>query len=128
MPIVKHNPQDIFPQYKNYSHAVEVKGESRILLISGLNGYERDGKTMPESFAEQADIVWGHIGAILRAAGMDYENIISLRSYLSKPEYREENIRTSVKYLDTCEPAWTVVCCQLLESRWKLEIEAVAAV
>lgn len=128
MPIVKHNPQGVFPPYENYSHAVEVTGESRILFISGLNGYEADGKTMPESFTEQADLVWGHIGAILRSAGMDYENIISLRSYLSDPAFREENNRTSMRYLGANKPSWTVICCRLLESKWKLEIEAVAAV
>ena len=128
MPIVKHNPKDVFPPYRNYSHAVEVSGGSRILLISGLNGYELDGKTMPESFTEQADVVWEHIGAILRSAGMDYKDIVSLRTYLSSPEYREENKRTSSKYLGAAEPSWTVICCQLLESKWKLEIEAVAAI
>ena len=128
MPIVKYNPREVFPPYQNYSHAVEVSGDSRILFISGLNGYAVDGKTMPESFTEQADLVWGHIGAILRSAGMDYENIISLRTYLSDPADREENVVTSRKYLGTCEPSWTAVCCRLLESKWKLEIEAVAAI
>ena len=128
MPIVKHNPTDVFPPYRNYSHAVEVSGGSRLLFISGLNGYEIDGKTMPETFSEQADVVWSHIGAILRSAGMDYKDIVSLRTYLSNPEHREENIRIGMKYLGTSEPSWTVFCCQLLEPKWKLEIEAIAAV
>ena len=127
MPIVKHNPADVFPPYENYSHAVEVTGGSRLLFISGLNGYEIDGKTMPETFTEQADVVWSHIGTILRSADMDYKNIVFLRSYLSDPEHREENIKAGKRYLGTSEPAWTVFCCQLLESKWKLEIEAVAA-
>jgi enamine deaminase RidA (YjgF/YER057c/UK114 family) len=128
VPIIKHNPKDVFPQYKNYSHAIEVSADSRILFISGLNGYEIDGETMPETFTEQADVVWGHIGAILKSAGMDYKNIVLLRTYLSNPECREENIQTSMKYLGSNEPSWTVICCQLLESKWKLEVEAVAAV
>jgi enamine deaminase RidA (YjgF/YER057c/UK114 family) len=33
-----------------------------------------------------------------------------------------------MKYLGNNQPALTVVCCQLLEPRWKLEIEAVAAI
>ncbi len=32
-----------------------------------------------------------------------------------------------MKYLGDNHPASTVICCQLLESKWKLEIEAVAA-
>ena len=127
MPITKHNPSELFPQYRNYSHAIEMSGESRLLFISGLNGYLTDGKTMPDSFEEQGEIIWGHIGAILESAGMTYDNIISLRTYLSGPEYDEPNVKLRMKYLGDNQPALTVICCQLLEPKWKLEIEAVAA-
>jgi len=127
MPITKHNPIEMFPQYRNYSHAVEVSGNSRLLFISGLNGYLSDGMTMPDSFEEQAEIIWRYVGVILKSAGMTYENIVSLRTYLASPEYDEPNVRLRMKYLGDNQPASTVVCCQLLESKWKLEIEAVAA-
>jgi 2-iminobutanoate/2-iminopropanoate deaminase len=126
--IIKHNPQTLFPQYKNYSHAIEVEGESRLLFISGLNGYLSDGTTMPESFEEQGEIIWGHIGEILESANMSYENIISLRTYLANPEYGDANVKLRVKYLGNNEPSSTVICCQLLETKWKLEIEAIAAI
>lgn len=127
MPITKHNPIELFPQYRNYSHAVEVSGNSRLVFISGLNGYLSDRKTMPDSFEEQGEIIWRHMGVILKSAGMTYENIVSLRTYLSSPEYDEPNVRLRMKYLGDNQPASTVICCQLLESKWKLEIEAVAA-
>ncbi len=127
MAITKHNPKELFTPYRNYSHAVEVSGGSRLLFISGLNGYLSDGKRMPDSFEEQGEIIWEHIGAILKSAGMTYGNIISLRTYLASPEYDEANVQLRMKYLKDNHPASTVVCCQLLESRWKLEIEAVAA-
>jgi hypothetical protein len=41
--MISHNPEGVFPLYRNYSHAVEVKGDSSILLISGLNGYLQNG-------------------------------------------------------------------------------------
>ena len=127
MPITKHNPSELFPQYRNYSHAIEVGGEFRLLFISGLNGYLADGKTMPESFEEQGEIIWGHIGAILKSAGMTFDDIISLRTYLAGPEYDEPNVKLRMKYLGNNQPTLTVICCQLLEPKWKLEIEAVAA-
>ena len=127
MPTIKHNPQELFPQYRNYSHAVEVSSNARLLFISGLNGYLSDGKTLPDSFEEQCEVIWRHIGIILKSAGMSYENIVSLRTYLSSPEYDEPNVKLRMKYLGNNQPALTVICCQLLESRWKLEIEAVAA-
>jgi 2-iminobutanoate/2-iminopropanoate deaminase len=127
MTVTKHNPKELFPQYRNYSHAVEVSNSSRLLFISGLNGYLPDGKTMPDSFEEQGEFIWKHIGTILKSANMTYENIISLRTYLSSPEYDEPNVRLRMKYLGDNQPASTVICCQLLETKWKLEIEAVAA-
>ena len=98
-----------------------------MLFISGLNGYLADGKTMPDSFEEQGELIWRYIGVILKSAGMTYENIVSLRTYLASPDYDEPNVRLRVKYLGNNRPASTVICCQLLESRWKLEIEAIAA-
>ena len=127
MTIIQHNPKDLFPPYRNYSHAVEVTGNSRLLFISGLNGYWPDGTTMPDSFKEQGELIWKHIGSILAAADMSYANIVSLRTYLASPEYDEPNVQLRMKYLGNNHPASTVICCQLLETKWKLEIEAVAA-
>ena len=124
---MKHNPANIYAPYRSYSHAVEIRGDSRLLIISGLNGYLADGVTMPESFEEQAEIIWGHIGTILASAGMTYANIVSLRTYLSSPEYDEPNVLLRQKYMGDNHPASTVVCAQLLDPRWKVEIEAMAA-
>jgi len=127
MPVIQHNPDGVFPPYRAYSHATEVRGESRLLFISGLNGYDSDGTTMPESFEEQAELVWAHIRTILDSAGMGVANIVSLRTYLSDPKYDEQNVRMRVKHLGSHRPASTVVCCQLLGPLWKLEVEVVAA-
>ena len=87
MSIVKHNPEGLFPPYRNYSHAVEIKGNAALLIISGLNGYLKDGTTMPDSFEEQGEIIWQHLGTILKSAGMDYSNMVSIRTYLADPSY-----------------------------------------
>jgi 2-iminobutanoate/2-iminopropanoate deaminase len=127
MSVILHSPDGIFPPYRCYSHAAEVRGDARLLIISGLNGYEADGITMPESFEAQGELIWQHLGTILRAAEMDYHNLISLRTYLASPEHDEANVRLRMKYLGTHRPALTVVCCQLLDPLWKLEVEAMAA-
>ncbi|GHM98569.1 hypothetical protein WSM22_00590 [Cytophagales bacterium WSM2-2] len=127
MPVIKHNPEGVFPPYRNYSHAVEIKGDSQLLIISGLNGYNSDGKSMPETFEEQGELIWQHLGTILKSAGMDYQNIVSLRTYLADPIYDEPNVQLRMKYLGDNKPASTVICCKLLEPKWKLEVEAMAA-
>lgn len=127
MPVIKHNPEGVFPPYRNYSHATEIRGDARLLIISGLNGYLSDGETMPETFEEQGELIWQHLGTILRAAEMDYGDLVSLRFYLASPQYDEANVQLRMKYLGTHHPALTVICCQLLDPRWKLEVEAMAA-
>ena len=127
MPITTHNPAGVFPPYRSYSHAVEVAAGSRLLFISGLNGYESDGKIMPDSFEGQAELIWAHLQTILKNAGMGLNCLVSLRFYLADPQYDEANVRLRMKYLGSHRPALTVVCCKLLEPQWKIEVEAVAA-
>ena len=64
MTITRHNPADVFPPYANYAHAVEVPGNARTLYVSGLNGFEHDGISMPATFEEQAALVWRHLERI----------------------------------------------------------------
>jgi enamine deaminase RidA (YjgF/YER057c/UK114 family) len=127
VPVIKHNPEKMYPQYQSYSHAIEISSSSRLLIISGLNGYLPDGQSMPETFEEQGEIIWQYLGTILASAQMSYQNLVSIRTYLASPEFDEANVRLRRKYLGDHEPASTVVCCQLLDRSWKLEIEAMAA-
>jgi len=127
MPVIQHNPDGVFAPYRGYAHASEIRGDARLLIISGLNGYLADGKTLPASFEDQGEVIWQHIGTILHAANMGYRDIVSLRTYLADPQYDEANVRLRVKYLGDHRTASTVVCCTLLDPAWKLEIEAMAA-
>jgi len=95
--------------------------------VSGLNGYEADGKTLPESFDAQAELIWTHLRTILASAGMEYGDLVSLRTFLADPADDEANVRMRVRHLCTHQVTLTVVCCPLLDPRWKLKIEAVAA-
>jgi enamine deaminase RidA (YjgF/YER057c/UK114 family) len=50
-----------------------------------------------------------------------------VRTYLADPAFDEQNALMRVKHLEGNRPASTAVCCQLLEPKWKLEVEAMAA-
>lgn len=127
MNVKKHNPAGLYPPYVGYAHAIEVPAGARTLHISGLNGYEADGKTIPEGFEEQSDLIWRHLKAILSSAGMGVENLVFLRTYLASPEYKEENKRIRKKHLGDHQVGITVVAATLLVPEWKLEVEAVAS-
>ena len=121
------DPAGLFPPYANYAHAIEVQGGSRMLYISGLNGFEDDGVTMPASFEEQAELVWRHLARVLAAADMTYADLVSLRFYLADPADDPANVAILRRHLGGHRSARTVVCAQLLDPSWRIEIEAVAA-
>lgn len=127
MTITPHNPSAVFPPYRSYAHAVEVPPAARTLYISGLNGYEADGVTMPADFAGQATLAWRHLGTILESAGMDYADVISLRCFLASAADDAANVEVLSAHLGEHVAARTVVVQQLLEPDWLVEIEAIAA-
>lgn len=122
-----HNPPEVFEPYVNYAHAVEVPANSRTLYISGLNGYEVDGRTMPSSFEGQATLIWRHLASVLASADMTYADLASLRFYLAEPAYDAKNVALLMSHLGAHRAARTVVCARLLEPDWLIEVEAIAA-
>ncbi len=110
-----------------YAHAVEVPSGARTLHISGLNGFEADGVTMPVAFADQAELVWDHLATVLADAGMAYDDLVSLRFYLADPADDPANVAILTRRLGAHRCARTVICAQLLEPTWRIEVEAVAA-
>jgi len=125
--VTHHNPADVFPPYECYAHAVDVPAGARTVYVSGLNGFEADGVTMPASFEEQARLVWRHLARILADAGMTLGDLVSLRFYLADPSYDTANVQILKEHLGEHKAARTVVCAKLLEPRWLIELEAVAA-
>jgi 2-iminobutanoate/2-iminopropanoate deaminase len=53
--------------------------------VSGLNGSEAHGKTLPDSFAAQAELIWKHLRTVLASARMNTGDLVSLRTYLADP-------------------------------------------
>jgi 2-iminobutanoate/2-iminopropanoate deaminase len=124
---IAHNPTGVFPPYANYAHAVEVQSNARTLYVSGLNGFEVDGITMPETFAAQATLIWQHLTSVLGSANMTLADLVSLRFYLAEPAFDPENVALLKSHLGQHQAARTVLCARLLEPNWLIEVEAIAA-
>jgi enamine deaminase RidA (YjgF/YER057c/UK114 family) len=75
------NPQDIHQPLGSYSHQIEIRGNERLLVISGQVGMREDG-TIPDDPYEQIDIAFENIFRNLRAAGMDVNDLIKITYYL----------------------------------------------
>jgi enamine deaminase RidA (YjgF/YER057c/UK114 family) len=75
------NPQDVHEPVGSYSHQIEIKGNERLLVISGQVGMREDG-TISDDPLEQIDIAFENIFRNLRAAHMDVKDIVKLTYYL----------------------------------------------
>ena len=75
------NPEEVHEPLGSYSHQIEIKGNERLLVISGQVGMRQDG-TVPEDPFEQIDVAFENIFRNLRAANMDVKDIIKITYYL----------------------------------------------
>lgn len=110
----------------NYAQALEVRGATRFLFVSGQIPLRLDG-VLPTSFAGQARQVWAHVLAQLEAAGMGVGNIVRVTTYLADRLHARENREIREEILGDHRPALTVVIAEIFDPAWLLEIEVVAA-
>ena len=75
------NPQDVHKPLGSYSHQIEVRGNERLLVISGQVGMREDG-SVPDDPFEQIELAFENIFRNLRAAGMDVQDLIKITYYL----------------------------------------------
>jgi 2-iminobutanoate/2-iminopropanoate deaminase len=75
------NPEDIHEPVGSYSHQIEIKGNERMLVISGQVGMNKDG-TVPGDALEQVDLAFENVIRNLHAANMEVEDIIKITYYL----------------------------------------------
>ena len=110
----------------NYAQAVKIEGARTLLYISGQIPVDAAGH-VPDSFGEQAQLVWANVSAQLRAAGMTFDNLVKVTIFLSDRIYADENRSIRQEVLGSRKVALTAIITGIFDSAWLLEIEAVAA-
>ena len=127
MEIIDRNPSDgVYAATDDYVHAVEVRGAERLLFVAGTMGLDPSG-TPGTTLAEQLDLIWSNLRAILASAGMTVDNIVRLTSYLRDPSYAEANAAARIAALGGRAVPTTAIVAQTLVSDWLVEIEIIAA-
>jgi 2-iminobutanoate/2-iminopropanoate deaminase len=127
METVPHNPTDgVYPATGDYVHAMEVRGAERLLFVSGTMGLDPGGKPGAD-LAEQLDLIWSNIRAILASAGMTVANIVRLTSYLRDPSYATANAAARTAALGGRRVPTTAIVATTLVDEWLVEIEVIAA-
>jgi enamine deaminase RidA (YjgF/YER057c/UK114 family) len=124
--IVRAPGAGVYPATGDYLHALEVRGVERLLFVSGTMGLDGDGRP-GATLAEQLDLVWANIRAILASAEMTVDNIVRVTSYLRVASYATANAEARVAALGGRLVPTTAIVVQTLERDWLVEIEVVAA-
>lgn len=124
----KHNPSTIAPPYKNiYSQAVEIKGGSRQLWLSGQLGVKPDG-SIDSTIEGQSEIVMSNMKEILASAGMTFDDLIRINAYMLNVGDIPKFAVVRASYIGDSKPAMTtVVVSGLAAPEWLIEVEAVAS-
>ena len=121
------NPHDIHKPLGLYSHQVEIRGNERIVVISGQVGMREDG-TVPEDPLEQIDLAFENIFRNLQAANMDVNDIIKLTYYLVGEIDVAKRRELVASRLQGHQPCSTLLYVASLASpEYKVEIEAWAS-
>jgi 2-iminobutanoate/2-iminopropanoate deaminase len=114
------------PKAMGYSQAVKLTDFKELVFVSGQIPETVDGE-VPADFDGQCRLVWRNLEAQLRAAGMSFDNLVKVTTYLSHPSQREAQSRIRREVLGDRSVALTVILCDIYASKWLLEIEAIAA-
>ena len=121
------NPSSIAPPAADYAHAVVTEGASTWLHTSGVVPVRPDG-TVPDGIAEQAEVVWRNIAAMLDEAGMHPDDIVSVTTYAVVGEPLAEVMAARDRFLGSHRAASTLVTVPALaQPSWLMEIAVVAA-
>jgi 2-iminobutanoate/2-iminopropanoate deaminase len=121
------NPKAIAPPAANYAHAVLTQGASKWLHTSGVVPIRPDG-TVPGDSAEQAEVIWANIGAILAEAGMRPSDIVSVVTYVVDGVDLAAVMAARDQFMGRHRAASTLLTVQhLARSEWRMEIAIVAA-
>jgi 2-iminobutanoate/2-iminopropanoate deaminase len=109
----------------DYIHALEVVEPRRLLFVSGTMGLDADG-VAPATLAEQLDLVWSNIQAILATAGMTLAHVVRVTSYLCDAADAEANAAARMAALDGRPVPTTAIVVGHLDRSWLIEIEVMA--
>jgi 2-iminobutanoate/2-iminopropanoate deaminase len=76
------NPTNVHAPIGSYVHQIELRGDERLLVLSGQIGMREDG-SLPADPVEQLSVALENVRRNLQAAGMDVQDVIKLTFFLA---------------------------------------------
>lgn len=122
-----HILDELHHHSSHVAHGVEVPAGARLLFTNGQVGTKPDGTT-PETTAEQAEVVFTRVGAVLAAANMTLSDVVRLTVFLADQGDVGTFVAVRDRVMGDHKPgAIILVVKALARPGLKIEIEAIAA-
>jgi 2-iminobutanoate/2-iminopropanoate deaminase len=126
MPTTFSNPRAVHAPVGPYSHTALVPSGTELLFVSGQVGMRPDG-TVPDAFAEQAELTFQNLRACLAAHGLGVESVVKLGVFIVPGQDFQLLRAAREQHFGGHRPTSTSVFVpQLAAPELLLEIEAIA--
>jgi 2-iminobutanoate/2-iminopropanoate deaminase len=120
------NPRAVHAPVGPYSHTAVVPGGTALVFISGQVGMRLDG-SVPEGFAEQAEVTFENLRACLAEHGLSVEAVVKLGVFIVPGQDFQLLRAARERHFGAHRPTSTSVYVpQLANRKFLLEIEAIA--
>jgi len=122
-----HVLDELHHHRSNVAHGVEVPAGARLLFTNGQVGTKPDGST-PEATAEQVEVIFERLKAVLKAADMTLNDIVRFDVYVTDRADIDPFAEVRDRVMGDHKPGATLLVVNgLARPQLKIEIEAVAA-
>jgi 2-iminobutanoate/2-iminopropanoate deaminase len=120
-------PVHLAPTAANYAHAVVSIGSAKVLHTSGVVATRSDA-SVPDDLAEQAQVIWENLLAMLEEAEMEVTDIVSVTTYVVVGNDLSVVMAARDRVMGEHRAASTLVPVPALaQPTWKMEVAIVAA-
>jgi 2-iminobutanoate/2-iminopropanoate deaminase len=120
-------PAAVRPPFGRYSHGIEVPPGARLVVTSGQLGIRPDG-SIPDDVADQAEICFAAIAAILAEADMTMADVIRINAFVTRREDFPAYMAVRDRWVSDPPPASTLVIVGgFTRPEFKVEVEVTAA-
>ena len=110
---------------KNYSFSrAVVQGDW--CFVAGTVGDNYDTGDIPESAAQQAQNAFSNIMSAMKAGGFELGHTVRVQYTVSDRKYIKEVLPVIKQHFDQIRPAATMVVCDMVDPKMKIEIEVTA--
>ena len=120
-------PASIRPPFATYSHGVFVPAGSDMIFCSGQLGIAAD-ETVPADVAEQAELCFRNIEAILAEGGMTLVDVVRINAYVTDRAHMQGYMNVRDRPFRVAPPASTLMIVSgFTREEFTVEVEVVAA-